>query len=360
MTNGRVVELLVTGGATIILLPFAWLLRRWVGLDDAELAAGALTFYAAYVVNDPHFSVTYLLFYRDARRRAFSTAIPRAQRVRWILSGVVVPIALAAWALFAITTRSAGTLGWMVQLMYLLVGWHYAKQGFGVLTVLSARRGVTITPLERRAVLFHCYAGWAFAWANPSTPARELEEKGVVYMGLAHPRALEIATGAVLAVSVVAFAVVIAVRYRRDRTTMPLGPLGCLLVTVWSWTIFSSLDPVLRYLIPALHSVQYLYFVWLLRRNEARASEGPPTFGRPAAVRVGFLAVTAIGLAWVLFHGLPGYLDGIFFASKSSRETALGETPFFAAMFVFVNIHHYFMDTVIWRRENEETRFLRA
>ena len=38
---------------------------------------------------------------------------------------------------------------------------------------------------------------------------------------------------------------------------------------------------------------------------------------------------------------------------------ALGETPFFAAFFVVVNVHHYFMDHVIWRRENPDTRFLK-
>jgi hypothetical protein len=35
-------------------------------------------------------------------------------------------------------------------------------------------------------------------------------------------------------------------------------------------------------------------------------------------------------------------------------------TPFFAAFFVVVNLHHYLMDTVIWRRDNPEMRYLRA
>ena len=32
---------------------------------------------------------------------------------------------------------------------------------------------------------------------------------------------------------------------------------------------------------------------------------------------------------------------------------------YFAAIFLFVNIHHYFMDHVVWRRENPDTRYLR-
>ena len=37
----------------------------------------------------------------------------------------------------------------------------------------------------------------------------------------------------------------------------------------------------------------------------------------------------------------------------------LGETPYVAAFYVFVNVHHYFMDHVVWRRENPDTRWLR-
>ncbi len=72
------------------------------------------------------------------------------------------------------------------------------------------------------------------------------------------------------------------------------------------------------------------------------------------------LAISAIGLAWILFHGIPGMLDGIFVSRKAIPEFgSLGPTPYFAAIYAFVNMHHYFMDTVIWRRENPDTRYLR-
>jgi hypothetical protein len=355
----RFVEIMLVGGATLVLFPLAWLLRKGVGLNDSELAIGFLTFYGAFVINDPHFAVTYLLFYKDFRKRA--GAASASQRIRYLLAGVIVPAALALWAIGAMVAHSAQALGWMIQLMFLLVGWHYVKQGFGVLTVLSARRGVRVSPRERLAVLAHCYAGWAYAWASPTLPAGEFEEKGVVYHALAHPRWLELTTGGVLAVSTIAMIAVLAAERRRQGRTLPIGPLGGLLITVWAWTIYSSVDPLLRYLIPALHSIQYLYFVWLMKRNEAREGEGPPSFGRPVAVRLGFLAVASLALGWLLFRGAPGYLDGILVAPprRDGVTDALGETPFFAAFFVVVNIHHYFMDNAIWRRDNPDTRYLR-
>jgi hypothetical protein len=352
---------MLTGGATLVLFPLAWMLRTAIGLDSAELAVGFTAFYAAYLVNDPHFTVTYLLFYKDARNRAFGAAFERSQRLRWLIAGIVVPVVLAVWAAAALRLHSAQALGWMIQLMFLLVGWHYVKQGFGVLTVLSTRRGVRVSPRERTVILFHCYAGWAFAWANPEAPAGEFEEKGVVYRALAHPRWLEIGAGAVLGASTIALGWVLFDRWRRERRSLPLAPLSGLLITIWSWTIFSSIDPLIRYVIPALHSIQYLYFVWMMKRNEARAEEGPPSFGRPVAVRLGILALSAVGLGILVFHLGPTFLDTAFVPRARGGITTdpLGETPYFAAIYVFVNVHHYFMDNVIWRRENPATRYLR-
>jgi hypothetical protein len=353
-------EFMLVGGATFVLLPLGWLLRSAVGLGDAELAAGFTTFYAAYVINDPHFSVTYLLFYRNVRRRALGPEFAGVQRARYLVSGFMVPLLLIAWAAFALHRKSGQTFGGMVQLMYLLVGWHYVKQGFGVLSVLCARRGVRLTVWERRASLFHAFSGWAYAWANPAMPAGDYEEKGVVYRQLAHPRWFELTALVFLVLSATVLGFVLLRGYFKERRRLPLVPLSGFLVTVWLWTIYSGADPVFRYLIPALHALQYFYFVWLMRKNEARAHEGPPSFGRPVAVRLGVLALSALGLGFLLFRAAPTFFDDAFVARAHGAPVheALGATPYFAAFFVVVNVHHYFMDHVIWRRENPETKYL--
>lgn len=352
-------EAMLTGGATLFLYPLSWVIRRIFGADTSEYETSFFFFYLAYVINDPHFAVTYLLFYRNARKRAFSPEYPRVQRMRWIFSGVIAPIILAAWGIIAIRIHSSQTIGWMVQFMYLLVGWHYVKQGFGVLNVLSMRRGVKVTLWERRATLIHCFAGWAFAWASPVSTGGFFEEKGVVYKAIAHPRWLMITTAVALGASSLFLIGVIVQRKLREGKMLPLGPLIGLLVSIWSWMIFSGWDPLLRYAIPALHSIQYLFFVYLIRKNEAKANEGPPKFGRPVAVQLATIGIASLGLGWLLFHGLPEFLDLAFTKKIPEGDVdEMGPTPIFAALFTFVNLHHYFMDHVIWRRENPETKYL--
>jgi hypothetical protein len=341
------------------LFPLSWLLRRVLGLDAADFAVGFTMFYAAHLINDPHFSVTYLLFYKDARARAFGAAFPPWQRARYVVAGLLVPVVLVAWATFALVTRSAPTLGLLVQLMFMLVGWHYVKQGFGVMTVLAARRGVHFRPRERVAILAHCYLGWAYAWASPADPGSELEEKGVVYRSIAHGPGLERFTHVLFLASVLPLGWVLLRKWRAEGRLPLVAPLTALLCSVWAWSIYSSIDPLVRYVIPALHSVQYLYFVWLMKGNEAREQEGPPRFDVSAKVRLGILAVSALALGFVLFHGAPAALDDGL-VSRAMRRSDLGPTPYFAALYAIVNLHHYFMDYVIWRRDNPLTRYLRV
>ena len=79
--RSRLVEFMLVGGATLVLLPLAWLLRTAIGLDDSELAVSFTAFYAAWVINDPHFAVTYLLFYKDMRKRTSAPDLSLAQRI---------------------------------------------------------------------------------------------------------------------------------------------------------------------------------------------------------------------------------------------------------------------------------------
>ncbi len=357
--QARATEFLLTGGATLVLLPVCALLQRALGLDQAELIVGFLTFHAAHVINDPHFAVTYLLFYRDVKARLLSPELPLPQRLRYAWAGFVAPLALVAWGASALYAQSAASLGAMTQLMFALVGWHYVKQSFGVVSALSARRGTSYSAHERRVLLVHCFAGWIYGWASPFDPGRLVAEKGVVYETLSHPRWLEPLTLGVFLGSLLWVLVTLGRKWRREGG-LPLAPLIGFFSAIWFWTVWSGIDPVFIYLIPALHSVQYLYFVWLLKRNQARAHEGPPAFGRPPRAVLGALAVLSIMLGALLFHLVPSGLDDALVDRRAARWSDLGATPYFAAIFTFVNLHHYLMDFVIWRRENAETRYLRA
>ena len=353
----NLIEFLVVGGATLLLIPLAWWFRESSGLDQSQYLVSVAAFYAAHVINDPHFGVTYLLFYKNARQRALGSAFSGAQRVRYLTAGFLVPALMVAWIGWALGSGSAERMGLLIQLMFFLVSWHYVKQGFGVLTVLSLRRGVRFSLLERRWILAHCFAGWAHAWISPAGPSYQVEESGIVYWTLGLPVGLDRATEAVFYATGAVMLWLLWQKWRREKVVPPLAPLVGFLVTVWLWSVYSNFDPLIAYLIPGLHSLQYLYFVYLLRRNQARA-EGHESGVARVGPRLVLLTVTSLGLGWLLFRGGPGFLDAHLVLNDPELPGGLGPTPYLAAIGTFVNIHHYFMDNVIWRRENPDSRHL--
>ena len=360
-TRARVAELLVCGGGTLLLLPLCWWLRAGLGLDDGELLVGALTFHAASLINDPHFSVTYLLFYRDARSRALGPAYRGVQRARYWLAGALVPLGLVAWAGWAIARDSPAALGAMIQLMFVLVGWHYVKQGFGMLGVLSARRGVRWARSERRVILAHCFAAWAYAWASPFDPGTRSVVQGVLYTTWPHPPGLLLITRIAFFSSALVLVAMVARKWRREGRPPALGPLACFAISLWIWTVYTRLDPLLAYFIPAFHSLQYLYFVGLLSGGRARAAAGPPSFRGSVGRQLAVLGLGAVALGWFLLRGAPAWLDSLLVLPASSDPramAAIGPSPYLAAFTTVVNVHHYFMDSVIWRREEADTRYL--
>jgi hypothetical protein len=359
----RLVEFSILGGGTLLLLPLCWWCESLLGLDEAELLIGLWTFHAASLVNDPHFAVTYLLFYKNVKERALGRALAPAQRVRYWIAGLVLPLILAGVAGVALAQSSAVVLGLLIQLMFFLVGFHYVKQGFGTLMVLSARDGVRYSRAERQLILMHCLAAWIYAWASPFDPGTQSVVQGVFYTTLGHPPGLEQVALFAFALSGLALAGMLARKRQREARWPPLAGLCGLLVAVWSWTVFSRLDPLLAYMIPALHSLQYLYFVWLLNRNVALTEQGPPTFKGSVRLRLSVLAGSATLLGWLLLRGVPAWLDDALVLHSRSDAVGMdliGPTPYLAVFVTFVNIHHYAMDYVIWRREQPEMRHLRG
>ncbi len=357
--TGAWLEFALVGGLTPFLYPLSWLLRKAFGLESTEYYVSFAMFAAAFVINDPHFAVTYFLFYKNARARAFGNGFTGWQQVRYLLAGFVAPIVLIVWGVAALVFHSASSLGVMIQLMFFLVGWHYVKQGFGVFSVLSARRGVRFDKAERLAILIHCYAGWAYAWASPRDIGHAAEEKGVWYVTFAHPRGLEQFTAILFFASIVPMVFALGSKWKREGKLPIATPLIALLCSVWPWLIYSSIDPLLIYVIPALHSIQYLYFVGLMEGNKARQLEGPPHFERSAKSRLLGLVIASLGLGWFFFHIGPTIFDTLIGSRLATKQyDPIGPTPCFAVLFAFVNIHHYCMDAVVWRKENPETRYL--
>jgi hypothetical protein len=60
-----------------------------------------------------------------------------------------------------------------------------------------------------------------------------------------------------------------------------------------------------------------------------------------------------VALGYVCFTLVPGQLD-----QASDARNTFGFSFFLIAFLAFINIHHYFIDNVLWRFKNQQVRAL--
>ncbi len=122
------------------------------------------------------------------------------------------------------------------------------------------------------------------------------------------------------------------------------------------------INPLFLVIVPAFHSLQYLVVVWRYQLNRARST--PNAAIRPGdsgwlrllpslgGLRFAAFLLLGIGLGWLGFWGLPEWLG----KTIPYDRPAFGPALFLFCFWIFINLHHYFLDSVMWRRENPETR----
>jgi hypothetical protein len=283
----------------------------------------------ALLVNYPHFLASYKLAYGRGwtfiRRHSMQT--------------IVVPALLLCVLAYAYMAAAEAPLllGSLVNLMFFTVGWHYTKQTFGVMMVYANYDGYPLLRWQREAVRYSLLALWwysyAYSFQRPSTQKFwELE-----YAAWTLP------AGSLYLLGLVLLALVATVLFGVFARRRPGLNLLVPYVAMFVWWAPGLRQPEFyAYVVPFFHSLQYLVFVY---RMEQYGLSDEPSQWRLSAVVLGLVAA-----GWMAFEYLPGNLDKTF----ASRE-AMGLSFFLIASHIFLNIHHYFLDNVLWRVRDDAT-----
>jgi len=115
-------------------------------------------------------------------------------------------------------------------------------------------------------------------------------------------------------------------------------------------------------MIPFFHSLQYLLFVFAVKKNEySDGQDLSSACGREVFVkRFGRFFGTSFILGMICFLWLPKWLDSQMSLAMNEQASALGGSVFMASFHLFINIHHYFIDNVIWTKDSRNLRILLA
>lgn len=313
-----------------------------MGLKSVDPTTSWFIYSFSFVINFPHFLASYHLLYWDFRDRAFSN-------YRYLTATVLAPAILAGLLIYGLVKPDADLLGYILSSMFFFVGWHYIKQTFGVLSVCNVQEKIFFNREEQTAIKAFLYAIWAVSWISMNSSGALYSMEGVPYPSFNLPPLVLNASYTFLAVSGANCLWMAYLKYVRDGVVISVSGLVSI-IALLAWNLPVLFSPIYFLLVPMFHSLQYLYFVWLVKSNQA--ANLTPIVTEPEQRRVyfknfyGYLLLPIItGSIFMWF--LPKGLDFFFPLTKFE-----GANPFMLAFTVFINIHHYFIDHAIWRHDN--------
>lgn len=344
-----VVDFFCLGGASLIALALLSLLSPASAWQAETALVAALV---ANFVNHPHFAHSYQIFYRGFRNKAWGDQYPAWLRRRYIVAGIVVPILLTGFFVAGYFSGNARVLGFGVNAMTFFVGWHYVKQGYGMLMVDAALKRRFFDEREKKVLLVNAYACWIASWLGLNWAAGESQYWGLPNVAIPIPDALFYAGIAAAAVTTLALIYILA-RKTAGGKRPPVNGTVAYLTSIYAWLLFARINPLFILVIPAFHSLQYLLVVWRFQINRERGLAGVSAgFTRAMALRLARFAIAGLVLGFAGFWFLPSMLDK---AAAYDREV-FGAAMFLFVFWIFINVHHYFLDNVMWRRENPDTK----
>ncbi len=285
--------------------------------------------------------------------------IPRALRLRYIVAGLLVPVVLVAFLAGAALAGNARVLAYGANAMFFLVGWHYVKQGYGILIVVSVQKRIMFSDKAKSILRANGYASWFVAWLglNHAISTRNFYIR-LNYFSLPLRAWIYQSAIAVLVVTSVATAAMLVQRWRETKRQLPWNGLVAYLTTLYLWVIFVHFNPLVLAVVPTFHSLQYLAVVWRYQLNAGAERAATPAPSRLArflpAQWSSFVVFIAIGifLGFLGFMGIPRSIDALLPYDKH----VFGPGLFLFSFYIFINIHHYFLDNVMWRRGNPDVQ----
>jgi len=370
----RELDFWLLGGFSIALMAVmlvAHSLRQTFPVFDQRLYHLVVTFsFLSLVCNYPHFLISYKLAYgrggRFIAEHWFALiAVPAALFALYGLaySRYSTPFALESVAglnlslgSLGITSRIGQSANWGLEVLVwgwllkdLTVGWHYAKQVFGCMMVYAGYDGYRLSRLERNLLKASLLAVAAWSFVGVSALVGSLIPPGPSFNGTRSERSAlsfstEISHGLQF-VACISILIFLAMHWRKLQTTVGPRPsknfyIPFLAYCLW-WMPFFYYSEYSLYAVPFFHCLQYLPFAL---RMEARDNPA-----RTAGAWVVF-AVVLVFVSFMAFEGVPAILEKM--GPKELQTTAF----FFVAFSMIINIHHFFIDSVIWRMRDDKVR----
>lgn len=354
-----VVDFMLVGGLSIITLAVLWIMTDVYNVNMS--GAPMWAYMAAFFINYPHFAYSYQLFYENFGQRIKDANEHFISKARMVIAGVLVPIMMLAYFVWVFRGYREDFLGYAVLAMQFSVGWHYVKQGYGVLITHSVYKGVFYSKWQKRILYGNAYVVWAFAVVNMAWFFNLLANQkslmhqayyDVPYKIPSFPSSWHLPLmGLMLVTTIMALSVLLKAWVKEKKGISATGVTGYL-CTLYIWVLVPYIHGAFFFFIPLFHSLQYLPFVYKFKKSELSAANTTSSPPHKKWMMLGAFLLAGFFLGGLFMDWGPKWLD------KNHAPWVLGfsDNAFLVSFLIFINIHHYFIDSAFWRRDNAKAQ----
>lgn len=327
---GAAWDFLLMGGASLL----CYAAMRM--FTDNERTSGIITAGAtlAWVINWPHFAATSARLY-GSKENLRQYPITAVGAVIIVLCGIAASMA------------SPDVIApWWLKLFMFWSPYHFSGQTVGLTLLYARRTGFFFTPLMRLCLSTFVFCSYLLPIVRFEVSTVGSQYYGIPYPGLGIPGWTVDVVMALMVVGASGFLVFAGRKAWTQRRALP--PIVLLpAVTQFVWFIPGGNWATFAEFVPFFHSLQYMLVAWSLMLKE-RLDGG----GHAPGTRF----VVGESLRWyvVIFVG-----GGILFAGLPQlMSLASGTTIWFSTAIVIasVQIHHFFVDGVIWKLRSTNVR----
>lgn len=326
------IDLLCCGGLSIVAIS-AYLAYRllWNFGTTEQFNLGKITLIAA-LLNWPHFMASYRLLYSS-----------RVQIMRHKWASMAIPALLVCVGAFALAVpdHQTGTftvnekVGTSVQLIsHFYLAWHYTGQAWGMVSVFAFLNGNKMDGTERWMIRsgIRFLLLWHVVWGSQAI-GKEFADKIPFDTIFSVLSLIGLVT---LVLGIIGFNRIYTRTGKKPSLRM-IAPWAA----IYLWYALLYLQPSAIFWVQIFHALQYMIFPIRVELNQ-HPSKSRSTANMTRAV-VYYLILVATGAL-------------VFYLPETLMPDGNDQYNLASLIASAVNIHHYFVDGVIWKIRNPEVQ----
>lgn len=244
-------------------------------------------------------------------------------------------------------------LGLSIWFMYVTVGWHYCKQVFGCMMVYAFYDAYKLTPRQKSIFKWSAISVAVYqfvlvsSYMDQSMTAGSIQDgrfQGVHLPSLGLPLWLSgLSVLFLVSFFLIATGMMFYIYLKTKQKPSVHFLIPWVALYVW-WVPVGNLPEFYLLMVPFFHSLQYLPFAM---RVESQKIPKNKFFDLHVSIKV--LILLLVG--FLSFEFLPAVLDKHFQTNNNQMAWFFTTT-----IVLFINIHHFFIDSVVWKFKDDEIK----